>query len=212
MAGGAAWPASRGSVSPSPWIAATRRSPTVEGRAGAGRTARPRSRSQKSPPQRSWFPPTITIGIRRARPGQRGRHVEAAAGNHAGVGEPEVEEVAVDEQAIAQGGNRLEKRQQRLLDGRRRYAEVGVGHDDERMAQHGAKDGPLRPRGNHAPDVTAPHRRASPTSRGRHDGPAVTETLVRVNYSETDQMGVVYHARYLVWLDVARTEHLRRAG
>lgn len=43
-------------------------------------------------------------------------------------------------------------------------------------------------------------------------GPAVTETLVRVNYSETDQMGVAYHARYLVWLDVARTEHLRRAG
>ena len=25
-------------------------------------------------------------------------------------------------------------------------------------------------------------------------------------------MGVVYHARYLVWLDVARTEHLRRCG
>jgi acyl-CoA thioester hydrolase len=33
-----------------------------------------------------------------------------------------------------------------------------------------------------------------------------------VNYSETDQMGVVYHARYLVWLDIARTEHLRLAG
>ena len=42
--------------------------------------------------------------------------------------------------------------------------------------------------------------------------PAISETLVRVNYSETDQMGVVYHARYLVWLDVARTEHLRRSG
>ncbi len=40
----------------------------------------------------------------------------------------------------------------------------------------------------------------------------ISETLVRVNYSETDQMGVVYHARYLVWLDVARTEHLRRCG
>jgi acyl-CoA thioester hydrolase len=42
--------------------------------------------------------------------------------------------------------------------------------------------------------------------------PTVSETLVRVNYSETDQMGVAYHARYLVWLDVARTEHLRRCG
>ncbi len=35
---------------------------------------------------------------------------------------------------------------------------------------------------------------------------------LRVNYSETDQMGVVYHAWYLVWCDVARTEHLRRTG
>ena len=34
----------------------------------------------------------------------------------------------------------------------------------------------------------------------------------RVNYSEVDQMGVVYHARYLVWLDMARTEYLRRQG
>lgn len=34
----------------------------------------------------------------------------------------------------------------------------------------------------------------------------------RVNYSETDQMGFVYHANYLVWLDIARTEHLRERG
>ena len=40
----------------------------------------------------------------------------------------------------------------------------------------------------------------------------VSETRHRVNYSEIDAMGVVYHARYLVWLDVARTEHLRRTG
>jgi acyl-CoA thioester hydrolase len=42
--------------------------------------------------------------------------------------------------------------------------------------------------------------------------PSISESLVRVNYSETDQMGVVYHARYLVWLDIARTEHLRQSG
>ena len=42
--------------------------------------------------------------------------------------------------------------------------------------------------------------------------PTISETTVRVNYSETDQMGVVYHARYLVWLDVARCEHLRLSG
>ena len=38
------------------------------------------------------------------------------------------------------------------------------------------------------------------------------QTTHRVNYSEVDQMGVVYHANYLVWLDVARTELLRQAG
>jgi acyl-CoA thioester hydrolase len=42
--------------------------------------------------------------------------------------------------------------------------------------------------------------------------PDVSEIRLRVNYSETDQMGLVYHARYLVWLDVARTEHLRLNG
>jgi acyl-CoA thioester hydrolase len=47
---------------------------------------------------------------------------------------------------------------------------------------------------------------------GQAEDLAITETFVRVNYSETDQMGVAYHARYLVWLDVARCEHLRRTG
>jgi acyl-CoA thioester hydrolase len=37
-------------------------------------------------------------------------------------------------------------------------------------------------------------------------------TTIRVNYSETDQMGVAYHGRHVVWLDIARTEHLRQAG
>jgi len=40
----------------------------------------------------------------------------------------------------------------------------------------------------------------------------ISEVRLRVNYSEVDQMGVVYHARYLIWLDVARTEHLRGTG
>src|SRR5437764_871737 len=35
---------------------------------------------------------------------------------------------------------------------------------------------------------------------------------LRLNYSETDQMGVVYHANYLVWFDRARTELMREAG
>ena len=35
---------------------------------------------------------------------------------------------------------------------------------------------------------------------------------VRVRYAETDQMGVVYYANYLVWFEVGRTELLRTLG
>ena len=42
--------------------------------------------------------------------------------------------------------------------------------------------------------------------------PAEITIDVRVRYAETDQMGVVYHANYLVWCDMARTEYLRAAG
>ena len=35
---------------------------------------------------------------------------------------------------------------------------------------------------------------------------------VRVRYAETDQMGVVYHANYLVWFEVGRVELIRALG
>ena len=35
---------------------------------------------------------------------------------------------------------------------------------------------------------------------------------VRVRYAETDKMGVVYYANYLVWFEVSRTDWLRHAG
>ncbi|PIU42195.1 MAG: acyl-CoA thioesterase [Candidatus Omnitrophica bacterium CG07_land_8_20_14_0_80_42_15] len=38
------------------------------------------------------------------------------------------------------------------------------------------------------------------------------ETTIRVRYAETDQMGVVYYANYLVWFEVARTEYFRNLG
>ncbi|HWC75626.1 MAG TPA: thioesterase family protein [Gemmatimonadales bacterium] len=40
----------------------------------------------------------------------------------------------------------------------------------------------------------------------------MSAVLHRVNYSETDQMGFVYHANYLIWMDMARTEHMRERG
>jgi acyl-CoA thioester hydrolase len=38
------------------------------------------------------------------------------------------------------------------------------------------------------------------------------EARVRVRYAETDQMGVVYHANYLVWFEVGRVELMRQNG
>lgn len=40
----------------------------------------------------------------------------------------------------------------------------------------------------------------------------VGETRVRVRYAETDQMGVVYHANYLVWFEIGRVELMRQMG
>ncbi|HEU4748149.1 MAG TPA: thioesterase family protein [Gemmatimonadaceae bacterium] len=47
----------------------------------------------------------------------------------------------------------------------------------------------------------------SPANRG------TTHTVeFRVRYAETDQMRVVYHANYLVWCEIGRTEFIRALG
>jgi len=38
------------------------------------------------------------------------------------------------------------------------------------------------------------------------------QTRLRVRYAETDQMGVVYYANYLVWMEVGRVELVRSLG
>ncbi len=40
----------------------------------------------------------------------------------------------------------------------------------------------------------------------------VRTTRLRVRYAETDRMGVVYYANYLIWFEVGRTEWLRDTG
>jgi acyl-CoA thioester hydrolase len=40
--------------------------------------------------------------------------------------------------------------------------------------------------------------------------PVTTQT--RVRYAETDQMGIVYYANYLVWFEIGRVELLRSLG
>lgn len=50
-----------------------------------------------------------------------------------------------------------------------------------------------------------------PVKRDGTEQPAV-ETPLRVRYSETDRMGIVYHGNYIVWFEIGRTEYCRAAG
>ncbi len=38
------------------------------------------------------------------------------------------------------------------------------------------------------------------------------EAKLRVRYAETDQMGVVHHANYLIWMEIGRVEYVRSLG
>ena len=38
------------------------------------------------------------------------------------------------------------------------------------------------------------------------------ETEIRVRYAETDQMGIVHHANYLIWFESARSDFCRARG
>ncbi len=48
------------------------------------------------------------------------------------------------------------------------------------------------------------HSTAIPSAR--------VSTAIRVRYAETDQMGVVYYANYLVWFEIGRTDFCRQCG
>jgi acyl-CoA thioester hydrolase len=53
----------------------------------------------------------------------------------------------------------------------------------------------------------APSPMAAPSAARR-----MSRSRVRVRYAETDKMGVVYYAHYLVWFEIGRTEWLRDTG
>ena len=53
-------------------------------------------------------------------------------------------------------------------------------------------------------------------SRSPRSGPSAasrqTTSTVRVRYAETDKMGIVYYANYLIWFEIGRTDWLRGTG
>lgn len=40
----------------------------------------------------------------------------------------------------------------------------------------------------------------------------ISTKTIEVRYNETDQMGVVYHSNYLIWLDMSRTKFFKDLG
>lgn len=42
--------------------------------------------------------------------------------------------------------------------------------------------------------------------------PFESESRFDVRYSETDQMGVVYYANYLIWMEIGRTDFCKASG
>ena len=42
--------------------------------------------------------------------------------------------------------------------------------------------------------------------------PFISESRFRVRYAETDQMGMVYYANYLVWMEIGRSDFCRECG
>jgi len=42
--------------------------------------------------------------------------------------------------------------------------------------------------------------------------PLMCEVRLRTRYAETDGMGVIYHANYLIWFETARNEYCRLVG
>ncbi len=50
------------------------------------------------------------------------------------------------------------------------------------------------------------------SAAARREAEQVYETRFRVRYAETDQMGVVYNANYLVWFEIGRVEMMRQLG
>ena len=102
---------------------------------------------------------------------------------------------------------RAEKIEHVALDGRRREAEVGVGEDETGRRQHAEILVRCFYLYNHAAG-RPPEARATTSRPMRH----VSTSEFRVRYSETDQMGVVYHTNYLVWCEIGRTDFIRGSG
>jgi acyl-CoA thioester hydrolase len=133
-----------------------------------------------------------------------------AARNYRSPLEPELEQIAVDDERAAIRRDVAQERNHRPFHFTRRETEVCVREDVARRVEHARI----------LPATFALYKRRRPNELGRVPTDSPTDSTAplchdvefRVRYAETDQMGVVYHANYLIWCEVGRTDFIRARG
>jgi acyl-CoA thioester hydrolase len=151
-----------------------------------------------------------------------GKHAESGARHGITPRKPEIEQIAHDHERAIPSGNVAKQPQQGAFSVLGCDAKVGVADDLTRGGEH---TGSLTFRTHrHKPPADgawrAPQHTASspflPLSVASLPAlpamPFESTSDLRVRYAETDQMGVVYHANYLVWCEVGRTDFIRALG
>lgn len=141
-----------------------------------------------------------------AKIGERSESAEAVSRNDRLPFEPEVEQVAVDQKRAGPALKTSQKSHEGPFYVEGRYTKVSVGDHVARRGQHSrilAEWGIV-------------HKQRSVliftamTAAG--SSPVTSEIEFLVRYAETDQMQVVYHANYLVWCEMGRTDLIRKLG
>ncbi len=158
-------------------------------------------------PEEVTTPPVVIAGDHQdvetgfPKVSERAQRSKVSAGNDGLPLEPEIEQIAVNQEGLRPTRQRTQKCHQLALDVRRAGAEMYVRDHVARGSEHSLiLVCPLRlyklAGSRHPPGVSA----------------RTSSIEFRVRYSETDQMGIVYHAHYLIWCEIGRTEHIRTLG
>ena len=151
------------------------------------------------------------VGPGFAKLGERRQDAEARSRDHRAPFEPELEQIAIDDERARVPLQTTEEPSHVTLDGSIRKAEMQIGDDVARWREHALilaghsqlYKGRLPVQSSRLIDMSSD---SESTLRPAHD------LELRVRYAETDQMGVVYHANYLVWCEMGRTDFIRRCG
>ncbi len=141
---------------------------------------------------------------RLAQVGQRGKNPKCGPRDHMLPFEPEVEQIAVDHQRASTTPQGTKEIENVPLHHRRANTEVRVREDVAGRRQHAD----ILAGRAYLYNRTVTQVSSTKNCRMQH----ATRSELRVRYSETDQMGVVYHTNYLVWCEIGRTDFIRRTG